>query len=92
MKAAQDVLKRMKSLKAKVSEFRALEMMHGDALTLAELGLDEGDDSVYAEAKDAAEAFKDSYEKHRITALLGGEYDGYNAILSLHPGAGGTEA
>ena len=40
--------------------------------TLAELGLDEGDNSVYAEAKEAAGAFMVHYEKVRAAALLGG--------------------
>jgi len=92
MKAAQDVLRQIKGLKAKIAEFKALEGLYDDAATLAELGLSEGDGSVLAEAREAWEAFKDNYEKLRVSALLGGEYDGNNAILSLHSGAGGTEA
>jgi len=92
MKAAQETLKLIKSLKSKIAEFKALETFYDDAWTLVELGLSEADAGLFAEAKDAAGMFVDYYEKIRISALLGGEYDGHNAILSLHSGAGGTEA
>ena len=38
------------------------------------------------------EAVRKEYEEQRIEVLLCGEYDGNNAIISIHPGAGGTEA
>ena len=38
------------------------------------------------------EAFKDSFTILKLETLLSGEYDANNAILSIHPGAGGTES
>ena len=38
------------------------------------------------------EVVRKEYERQKIEILLSGEYDGSNAIISIHPGAGGTEA
>jgi len=92
MKAAQEILRKMKGLKSKVSEFQAVEGQYDDAVTLVELGLEDGDAGILSETKAAAAAFVEGFEKLRVSALLGGEYDGNNAILTLHSGAGGTEA
>lgn len=92
MEAAQSILQQQKRLKGKINEFRDMERLYDDAVTLTELGLSEDDDSIYPEARDAFKAFSASYEKLRVSALLGGEYDKNNAILTLHSGAGGTEA
>jgi len=90
--SAQETLKRIKGLKSKVEEFHSLERLFDDAVTLVQLGLEENDANILGEAKTAAAGFFSAYEKVRIATLLGGEYDGNNAILSLHSGAGGTEA
>lgn len=90
--AAQDILRQIKGLKSKVDEFNVLKRLYDDATTYTALGIDENDPSLYPEAKESADALKDAYEKLRLTSLLSGEYDGRNAILSLHSGAGGTEA
>lgn len=45
-------------------------------------------DEVTAEA----DAVEKEIERQRIEVLLSGEYDANNAIISFHPGAGGTEA
>ena len=63
-----------------------------DAITLAELALEEDDDSVLEEALAELDFVRKEEERQRIEILLSGEYDRNNAILSFHPGAGGTEA
>jgi len=86
------VLKQLKILKAKVTSFEKLESDFEDALTLAEMGIEAGDESIIPEAKEAAATFTAAYDQLRVETLLSGEYDANNAIVTLHPGAGGTES
>jgi len=75
-----------------VASFETLEGDLEDALTLAEMGIEAQDESIIPEAKEVAAAFVDAYEQLRVETLLSGEYDANNAIVTLHPGAGGTES
>jgi peptide chain release factor 2 len=59
---------------------------------LAEMGIEENDESVVEEVLSELAAIAETEERMRLETLLSGEYDGCNAIVSLHPGAGGTEA
>ncbi len=86
------VLQEIKFLKNKVSSYEGLCGELDDIITLIELGIEENDVSVYEEASDLAKAFVTDYEELRVATLLSGEYDRCNAIVSLHSGAGGTEA
>jgi len=89
---SQAVLKKLKLLKGKVTSFDKLEGLYEDALTLAEMGIEAQDSSMIAEAKATAEEFTEVYDRLRVETLLSGEYDANNAIVTLHPGAGGTES
>ena len=53
---------------------------------------EENDESLLPEIKEELDAFTQQLEDMRISTLLSGEYDKNNAILTLHAGAGGTEA
>ena len=90
--AAQKVLKEEKDLRKKAENFRGLEEAYDEVLVLIELAEEENDDSLLPDIKKAAADFVSSYESLRTATLLSGEYDKNNAILSLHAGAGGTEA
>ncbi len=87
-----EVLKKVKQLKDKIKRFEDLATRLEDAIVLAELGIDEGDESLVPEVEGELEAICAEEEKQRIELLLSGEYDQNNAIVSFHPGAGGTEA
>ena len=63
-----------------------------DSLTLAEMGIEENDESVCDEVDSEVKDLEKSIESMNIETLLSGPYDRNNAILSFHPGAGGTEA
>lgn len=89
---SQIVLKKLKILKSKVTSFEKLEGLYEDALTLADMGIEAEDASLVSEVKQTAEAFIEAYDRLRAETLLSGEYDMNNAIVSLHPGAGGTES
>jgi len=69
-----------------------LQDLYEDAWTLIELGIEEQDASVVGEAEDFTRHFIDGYDNLRTATLLSGEYDGSNAIVTLHSGAGGTES
>ena len=87
-----EILKKVKQLKDKIKKFEDLATKLEDAIVLAELGIDEGDESLVPEVEAEVEAICAEEEKQRIELLLSGEYDQNNAIVSFHPGAGGTEA
>lgn len=89
---SQRVLQRTKSLQNKLGNYQQLLKDCEDILTLAELGLDEKDDTVFEEVSTSFEDIKSRYEKLRLETLMKGEYDANNAIITLHAGAGGTEA
>ncbi len=63
-----------------------------DAIVLAEMSIEENDESSVPEVEGELKDIADMAEKKRIEVLLSGEYDKNNAIVSFHPGAGGTEA
>ncbi len=86
------ILRRIKQMKDKIEAYEKLEAKLEDTIALAELAIEENDESFIEEVEsDVAEIEKEE-EKQRIEILLSGEYDRNNAIVSFHPGAGGTEA
>jgi peptide chain release factor 2 len=85
-------MRRVKRLKNKLVSYERLEGLYNDALTLAELGVEENDNSVLREADSMTAEFVEAYERLRIETLFSGEYDANNAIITLHSGAGGTES
>ena len=59
---------------------------------LIEMALEEDDESFTEEILSELCAVEKEYDQQNIRALLSGEFDKLNAIVSIHPGAGGTEA
>ena len=86
------VLQRVKVVKGKISKYDALRSKLEDTQVLCEMGIEENDESVVEEVLAEVKAIEAEEEKQRIEVLLSGDYDRNNAILSFHPGAGGTEA
>ncbi len=92
MENSGKVLKKTKQLKDKLEAFETLVMTREDLLVMIEMADEENDTSVVDEIiNDCNKLFKD-YETMRLDTLLTGPYDKNNAIISLHAGAGGTEA
>ncbi len=89
---AQKVSQQLTALKDSVSRYISIRDHFGDAVVLWQLGVDEGDESVYPEVKEALERVAHDIEHLELTLMLSGEYDANNCILTLHAGAGGTEA
>jgi len=86
------ILRQTKQLKDKIERYDNLAAKLEDAITLCELAIEEGDESMKDEILSEVAEIESEEEKMRIEVLLSGEYDHNNAILSFHPGAGGTEA
>lgn len=86
------VLQTIKQSKDTVADYEALCARLEDAIALAEIAIEENDESVVPEVEAELAEISAAEEKERISILLSGEYDHNNAILSFHPGAGGTEA
>jgi peptide chain release factor 2 len=61
-------------------------------MALCQMAIEEKDESLLPELEEEFEAFEKDLDSARLSTLLSGEYDGCNAILSFHAGAGGTEA
>jgi peptide chain release factor 2 len=89
---SQKVLQRTKGLKTKVEQYERLVSDLDDLRTLNELGLEEDDAQVIPEIREGLDVLRKTYDKLRLETLLNKPYDKNNAILTLHAGAGGTEA
>ncbi|MCL2501244.1 MAG: peptide chain release factor 2 [Defluviitaleaceae bacterium] len=89
---SQGVLRELKLLRGKITVYDRLRTMYDDVQTLAELGMEMQDESVIPEARELLANFIEGYDRLRAETLLAGEYDGNNAVVTLHPGAGGTES
>ncbi len=91
-KNSQKVLRQIKELKAKVDNYNSLKADWEDCSTLVELAIMEDDDTLLDEISKGFETLKQKLESMKLETLLSGPYDKYNAIITLHAGAGGTEA
>ena len=91
-KQAEKILSEIKSLKNRLEPWRALIASADDLETLYELGIEEGDNSLEGEVKDLFDKTQAEYDKQNVLNLLSGEVDKNGAFLTIHAGAGGTEA
>lgn len=86
------VLQELKQCKDTVEEYETLLNRLDEAVTLAEMAIEENDESCIEEVQSELDEIVAQEERMRIEILLSGQYDRNNAIVSFHPGAGGTEA
>ncbi|NLB90444.1 MAG: peptide chain release factor 2 [Clostridiales bacterium] len=86
------VNKRLSQIKRKVQQYYSLLQEAEDLEVLMDLAQEEEDDSIGKEIQDQLFLLKEQAEALELETLMRGEYDHNNAILSLHAGAGGTEA
>ncbi|MGN0511484.1 MAG: peptide chain release factor 2 [Lachnospiraceae bacterium] len=89
---SQQMMKELKYLKDDIETYNKLETQKEDIETLLEMGYEEEDPELIPEIQEALEEFQKEFENIRVKTLLSGEYDENNAIVTLHAGAGGTEA
>ena len=92
VKNSSKVLKRITELKNKVNSYKSVESEIKNLEDLNNLLKEESDTELEKELSKNVSTVEDEINKLEITTLLSGKYDINNAILTLHPGAGGTEA
>jgi peptide chain release factor 2 len=86
--AAQRAMRQLSRLKEEVAAWNGTAQRIRDALELAEMG----DDNLVAELSAEVEALMGTVDRLAFRARLSGEYDPEDAYLSIHAGAGGTDA
>lgn len=89
---AQKVAQVVTQLKDEVGIFRSLETRTEDLEVMWELAMEEEDADIVGEIEQSLASVRADIEHLELGMLLSGEYDANNAILTLHAGAGGTEA
>jgi peptide chain release factor 2 len=92
LERSQKVNREIKALKNKVERFKKLWSKIEDLEVLIELALEEQDYSVTDEVSSSLRQLDKEVNAFNMETLLSGPYDRNNAIVSLHAGAGGTEA
>lgn len=85
-------MKRRAFLSKVIDDFQALEKTLGDVKDISALLDDEPDDSLETETDEELKALAAKIETIEFAAMLSGEHDQSNAIVEIHPGAGGVES
>ena len=86
------VLKQINSLKEKVDGYKKVETETNNLIEMSELLALEPDEEMAKELLKGTKMLETRIEKLEIKTLLSGKYDKNNVIITIHPGAGGTEA
>jgi peptide chain release factor 2 len=89
---AKSVIAEMKSLKAVLEPFAALGSQADDLATMLELADEAGDGSLDPDVREAVAKAGTDFEAFELRSMLSGPNDHCNAYLTIHAGAGGTEA
>ncbi|SCW70540.1 peptide chain release factor 2 [Paenibacillus tianmuensis] len=89
---AQKLIGEANGVKSVVDEFQALASEYDDLEVMTQLMQEEQDDSMAAEIETGIASLVKKLENFELQLLLSQPYDRLNAILELHPGAGGTES
>ena len=86
------VLGKIKSIKSKCENYRKIEKELRNLIEISELLKIELDDEMAKEVTKNTKNLVKEIEKLEIATLFSGKYDNMNAIVTIHPGAGGTES
>lgn len=86
--AALEIISRLNHCKDIANTYREIAAVPNDLLELIDLG----DESFYDSIEADFDALKAKTKAFELQILFTGEFDGLNAIIEIHPGAGGTEA
>lgn len=87
-----EVSKKIKHIESKLDLIKKLNLLYGDCNGYVELFEETQDSSLDGEIEDSLHLLESEVEKAKIQTLLSGKYDSYDAIITIHAGAGGTEA
>ncbi|MCH8288382.1 MAG: peptide chain release factor 2 [Candidatus Marinimicrobia bacterium] len=89
---AQSVLKKISLLEKSIKSVEIADRLNDDVKTLIELTGEAGGDELTAEFKEVLGELEKSVDDLEFKRMLGGKEDSNDAILSINPGAGGTES
>ncbi|MFR2955777.1 MAG: peptide chain release factor 2 [Lachnospiraceae bacterium] len=89
---SQQHMKTLSDLKEDVATYKQLTDQYEEIELMIEMGYEENDPEIVPEIQAMLDTFQETFENIRIKTLLSGEYDTYDAIVTLHAGAGGTES
>lgn len=89
---AQKINQELNDIKISVDKYKTLVAKYDDVQVMWEIGMDDNDESIEADVKADMLAIDKALEELQLEVMLSGKYDANNAILTLHAGAGGTEA
>lgn len=89
---AQKLMQRLNSLKENVTLFQQLESELEDSRGLLDMAVQEKDENLQQELQPVLEGLRKKVDTLIFRAKLSGQFDRNNAIVTLHSGAGGTEA
>jgi len=89
---AARVNRKKSSLERELRRWAEIERQNGDLTALLQLAEESADAELSRELEASLAQFEQSVEHLRIELLLSGEHDNSNAIVAIHPGAGGTES
>ena len=92
MNSSNTILKQIKEIKSKIKTHTDIKKQISDLQDLNELLKLEADEELERQLISLTKNAEKSIEKLEIQTLLSGKYDKNNAIITLHPGAGGTES
>ena len=92
LEKSQRINKEIKYLKTRIGRYQNLKTRIEDTEALIELSMEEGDSSFLEEIEHETRKLEKDVEVLRLETLLSEPYDSNNAIISIHAGAGGTEA
>ena len=92
LERSTQVNKRIAQLEGKINHYQDLVSQREDLALMLELALEENDAQVVNEVEESARTLQTRVDALGLETLMRGDYDQSNAILSLHAGAGGTEA
>lgn len=89
---AKKVTQELNSIKRRLERFERLERSHQDLDVLFQLADEEDDGDTLGEVAAELDRIERAVESFELDLLLNEEYDANNAIVAIHPGAGGTES
>ncbi|WP_400162337.1 peptide chain release factor 2 [Brevibacillus sp. TJ4] len=89
---AQKTISELNAIKGMVETMSKLDSQYEDIEVMLELVIEEGDNSMVQDLYDSTRELRKAFEDFELELLLSDQYDKNNAILELHPGAGGTES
>ena len=87
-KAALEIIEKLNNSKQNYDIFRELETNYNDLNELLSLG----DESILEDVEASLNELNNKTKEFEVNRLFSGEFDNLNAIIEIHPGAGGTEA